>query len=296
MSIKNVIIVGAGGNLGPAILKAFLASSFTTSVLSRQGSSSTFPSDVKVLRADYDSVDSLTQSFQGQDAVVSIVGGGALGDQVKLIDASIAAGVKRFIPSEFGSNTPDSRTRAVVPVFEAKYGTVNYLKSKEDVVSWSSVITGPFFDWGLKVGFLGFNLQSKTATIIDSGNATFSTTNLNTIGEAVVKTLENAEATKNQYVYVSGFQTSQQAILAAAEKITGEKWTVEKTSSRDLIAQGNSLLQKGNFSGVSQLIQAISFGDEALGDLEPSGLWNDKLGLTEASFEDSIRDVLDAAS
>lgn len=290
MSLKKVIIIGAAGNLGPSILKAFLNSSFDTSVLSREGSSSTFPSGVNVLRANYDSVDSLKQAFQGQDAVVSLVGGGALGDQNKLIDAAIAAGVQRFIPSEFGSNTPDSRTRAVVPVFEAKIGTVNYLKSKEDAISWTSVITGPFFDWGLKVGFLGFNAQSKTATIVDSGDATFSSTNLGTIGDAVVKALENAEATKNQYVYVSGFQTSQNELLAAAEKITGEKWTVNKVSAKDHIAKGNELLQKGDFSGLGPLIQAITFGDEEqLGNLKPSGLWNDKLGVKQDSLEDSIK-------
>lgn len=289
MSLKNVIIIGAGGNLGPSILKAFLSSSFKTSVLSREGSNSTFPSGVNVLRANYDSLDSLKQAFQGQDVVISLVGGGALGDQNKLIDAAIAAGVKRFVPSEFGSNTPNPKTRAIVPVFEAKVGTVNYLKSKEDAISWTSVVTGPFFDWGLKVGFLGLNAQNKTATILDSGNAIFSTTNLGTIGQAVVKALENAEATKNQYVYVSGFQTSQNEILAAAEKITGEKWTVNKISAKDQIARGNELLQKGDFSGVGPLIQAVTFGDEQLGDLKPSGLWNEKLGLKQDSLEDSIK-------
>ena len=290
MSIKNVIIVGAGGNLGPSILRAFLNSSFNTTVLSREGSSSTFPSGVKVVRADYNSIDSLKQAFHGQDAVISLVGGGALGDQNKLIDASIAAGVKRFLPSEYGSNTPDPKTRAVVPVFEAKLGTVNYLKSKEDVISWTSIATGPFFDWGLKVGFLGFNAQTKTATIVDSGNATFSSTNLGTIGEAVVKSLENAEATKNQFIYISGFQTSQNEILAAAEKITGDKWTVNKTTAKENIATGNEKLKKGDFSGLGPLIQAITFGDdEQLGDLKPAGLWNDKLGLKQDSLEDSIK-------
>ena len=289
MSIKNVIIIGAGGNLGPSILRAFLSSSFNTSVLSREGSNSTFPSGVTVLRANYDSIDSLKQAFQGQDAVISLVGGGAVGDQNKLIDAAIAAGVKRFLPSEFGSNTPNPKIRAVVPAFEAKFGTVNYLKSKEDAISWTSVVTGPFFDWGHKVGFLGFNAQKKTATVVDSGDATFSSTNLGTIGETVVKALENAEATKNQYVYVSGFQTSQNEILATAEKITGDKWTVNKVSAKDHIAKGNELLQKGDFSGIGPLIQAITFGDEQLGDLKPSGLWNDKLDLKQESFEDSIK-------
>jgi uncharacterized protein YbjT (DUF2867 family) len=134
--------------MGVPVLNAFLKeSSFNTTVLSREGSSSTFPSSVKVIRANYDSIDNLKEAFRGQDVVISLVAGHALGDQNKFIDAAITAGVKRFIPSEFGSNTTDSRTRAIVPVFAAKLGTVDYLKSKEGEISWTSFITGPFFDF-----------------------------------------------------------------------------------------------------------------------------------------------------
>lgn len=289
MSYKNVIIIGAGGNLGPSVLKAFLSSSFNTSVLSREGSNSTFPSGVNVVRANYDDTESLKKAFQGQDAVISLVGGNALGDQDKLIDAAIAAGVQRFIPSEFGSDTPNPKTREVVPLFNAKTGTVDYLKSKESAISWTSVITGPFFDWGLKVGFLGFNLKDKTYTIIDSGNATFSTTNLLYIGKALVAALEKADATKNQYVYVSEFQISQNELLAVADKVSGEKFTVNKVSAKDHIALGNKLLSEGNHAGIGPLIQSITFGDEKLGDLSKNGLWNEKLGLKADSIEDSIR-------
>ncbi|KZM18726.1 uncharacterized protein EKO05_0006568 [Ascochyta rabiei] len=289
MSIKNVIIVGAGGNLGPSVLKAFLDSSLNTSVLSREGSSSTFPSGVKVLRANYESIDSLTQAFKGQDAVISLVGGAALGEQTKLIDAAIAAGVKRFLPSEFGNDTENTKAQAIVPMFKAKVAILDYLKSKEDAISWTAVATGPFFDWGLKVGFLGFHAPSKTATIIGSGKVTFSTTNLYTIGVAAVKVLENAEATKNQRVFVSEFQTTQDEILAAAEKITGEKWTVNKVAVQDHLAKGNELLAKGDFSGIGNLIQVSIYDEQALSDLKPQGLWNEKLGLKQGSYEDTIK-------
>ena len=265
-------------------------SSFNTTVLSREGSSSTFPSGVKVIRANYDSTDSLKDAFKGQDVVISLLASAVLGDQNKFIDAAIAAGVQRFLPSEFGSNTTDPRTRAIVPAFEAKYGTVNYLKSKEREISWTSLINGPFFDWGIKVGFLGFNPASKTATIYDNGTATFSATNLHTVGLALVKALENAEATKNQYVYVSGIQTSQNQILEAAEKITGEKWTVTNATTKEQIEIGRAKLQKGDYSGVANLILSATYGsEEELGDLKPAGLWNEKLGLSNDDLEKSLR-------
>ncbi|KAJ6274285.1 nad-binding protein [Bipolaris maydis] len=294
MSIKNVIIIGAGGNLGPSVLNAFLKeSSFNTTVLSRQNSNSTFPPDVKVIHADYDSLESLQTAFKGQDAVVSLVGGMALGDQHKLIDAAIAAGVKRFLPSEFGSNTASKRAREIVPVFEAKFATVNYLKSREAEISWTGIIPGAFFDWGLKVGFLGFQSHSKTVNFFDEGEATFSTTNLHQIGVATVKALEHADLTKNQYVYISGFQTSQKEILAVAEKVTGTKWTLEKISTKDHIAQAREKLQKGEFSAIADLLQGLAFSkDEQLGDFSSLGLWNDKLGVPKESLEETVKAAL----
>jgi len=294
MSIKNVIIVGAGGNLGPAVLNAFLKeSSFNTSVLSRQGSKSTFPSGVKVLHADYKSVSSLKDAFQGQDAVISLVAGVALGDQNKLIDAAIEAGVKRFVPSEFGSNTSDKRIREIVPIFEAKISTMNYLKSKERDISWTSVITGAFFDWGLKVGFLGFDGSTKTATIYDDGKAVISATNLHQVGITLIKSLEKADLTRNQIVYVSSFQTSQKEILDLAEKASGEKWTVSHQATAKLLEDGRSKLQKGDFSAIVDLIRVVLFDAGAnLGKLSPEDLWNDRLDLPQEDIEATVRTAL----
>ena len=263
-------------------------SSFNTTVLSREGSSSTFPLGVKVLRANYDSMDSLKTAFMGQDVVVSLVAGAVLGNQNKLIDAAIAAGVKRFLPSEFGSNTTDTRTRAIVPMYKSKVETVDYLKSKESEISWTSIVTGPFFDWGLKVGFLGFDAANKVATLYDNGTAKFSSTNLHTIGLAVVKALENAEGTKNQYVFVSGFQTSQKEILEVAEKVTGTKWIVRNASVDDAINKGNEKILRGDYSGIEDLILGATFGPKQLGDLSLAGLWNEKLDLVETDIETSV--------
>lgn len=278
------------------MLSAFLnESSFNTSVLSRQGSKSTFPSGVKIFHADYDSVSSLKDAFQGQDAVVSLVASAALGAQDKLIDAAIEAGVNRFIPSEFGSNTPDKRTRKIVPVFETKFSIVNYLKSKEHDISWTSVITGAFFDMSLRDGFLGFHRSTKTATIYDDGKAVFSTTNLHQVGITLIRSLEKAELTKNQFVYVNSFQTSQKEILALIERVTGEKWTVNHQTTAKLLEDGRARFQKGDFSAIPDLIRVAIFDpSENLGDSSPEGLWNDKLNLPKEDIEATARTELGA--
>ncbi|KAF2446912.1 NAD(P)-binding protein [Karstenula rhodostoma CBS 690.94] len=290
MSIKNVVIIGAGGNLGPSVLDAFLkSSSFNVTVLSREGSDKTFPDNVKVVRANFDSFDSLKSAFQGQDAIVSLIASHVLASQTQLIDAAIAAGVKRYIPSDFGSNTADPRTLEAVPLFKSKTDVQDYLKSKENEISRTIIVTGPFFDWGLKTGFLGVNAQTKTVGLVDQGTATFSTTNLRQIGIATVKALERAEETKNKFVYVSSFETSQKELLEKAEKLTGEKYKVEHLESKQLREDGLNKVKAGDFSGFVPLLQAAVAGKAGLGDHRPFGLWNEKLGLEKEDFDESIK-------
>ncbi|KAH7398663.1 hypothetical protein DE146DRAFT_788688 [Phaeosphaeria sp. MPI-PUGE-AT-0046c] len=291
-TFKNVIIVGAGGNVGAVLLDTLLKeSSFKVTVLSRQSSQSTFPSGVQALHADYDSQDSLAKAFKGQDVVVSLVASDVLKDQTKLIDAAIAAGVQRFLPSEFGSDTVDPRNRALVPISKDKHDIIKYLKSNESKISWTSIISGPFFDWCLRVGFHGFDYKNKTATLYDNGTAKFSTTNLHTVALTVVKALEKAELTKNQYVYVAGFQTSQKEILAIAEKITDTKWTVNDVPAKDMIEKGHTKIQQEDYSGILDLLISSTFGEDEVGYLDPAKLWNEKLGLPEDDLESSIRAV-----
>lgn len=102
------------------------------------------------MTADYSSHEDLVSAFKGQDAVVSTVGAPALGDQIKLINAAIEAGVKYFIPSEFGGNTLNEKT-AKLAVFGKKVATRKYLEEKasEGKINYIVINNGPFFDWGM---------------------------------------------------------------------------------------------------------------------------------------------------
>lgn len=146
--IKNVAIIGASGNLGPSILNALLAEgSFTVTVLSRLKSKATFPDSVRVIKTDFSDA-SLIKDFAGQDAVISTVGSEAVASQTRYIDAAIAAGVKRFIPSEFGSDGSDPKALEIAPIFAPKLKVLRYLEEKaSETFSYTAVITGPFFDW-----------------------------------------------------------------------------------------------------------------------------------------------------
>jgi hypothetical protein len=248
---------------------------------------------VRVFKADYNDISSVQLAMEGQDVVISMVGGVAAGDQKTFIDAALAAGVKRFFPSEFGPYSRDPKLVKLNPwVNPAKTSTVDYLRSKESRMSWTSLVTGGFFDWAMKVGFFGFDLASKTATLIDGGTSAFSATTLSAISQAILAMLEHAEETKNQYVFISSFNVSQKDILDVVEKVDGQKWIVKHLISEEVIANGRRRLAAGDFAGIMDLTRGAAFGKQGLGDNRPYGLWNDKLGLPKEDIEQAIRDVL----
>ena len=149
-TIKNVIIIGAGGHLGPCILSAFDADShFNVSVLARQSSKSTFPPHIKVHRVGDDYPDAeLLKAFQGQDAVISAIARASMEHQKAIIEAAAKADVKRFVPSDFGGDLNNEKSAALLPqFFEKKLETAKLLKEKEkDGLTWTSFATGPFFE------------------------------------------------------------------------------------------------------------------------------------------------------
>lgn len=120
---------------------------FNITVISRKDSSAAFPSGITVYKSDFSEGD-LQAAFKGQDAVISALGATGLGDQKKLVDAAISAGVERFLPSEFSASSQDAAVLQLLPLFGQKAELIEYLKSKQSAeFSWTGVACSLLFDW-----------------------------------------------------------------------------------------------------------------------------------------------------
>jgi len=118
----------AAGTVGKPVVAALLESGFSVMAITRYESMATFPVEVTVTKVDITSVNALTAALKGQDAVVSTLTTSATsGTQRTLIDAAVAAHVKRFIPSEFGTNTREARGTKMGKCIQPKIDTVDYL-------------------------------------------------------------------------------------------------------------------------------------------------------------------------
>jgi saccharopine dehydrogenase-like NADP-dependent oxidoreductase len=150
---QKVIIVGATGNLGPHLVSAIDSDPhFQVSILSRDSSDcSKFPQHIPVHRVDnYDASDTkLVQILTGQDVIISAIATQAVLQQKAIINAAVKAGVKHFVPSEYGHDTRNERAAQLLPpcFFTHKKQIVEYLQSKEaEGLKWTAFVTGPFFE------------------------------------------------------------------------------------------------------------------------------------------------------
>lgn len=77
-------------------------------------------------------------------------GAGALPSQTKVIDAAVEAGVKRFLPSEYGFDNADPKTAWLAPPFGEKFEIEKHLNAKvkeNPEFSWTAVATSIWLEW-----------------------------------------------------------------------------------------------------------------------------------------------------
>lgn len=256
--------------MGKAILKELLNSGlFEVTILSREASEHSFPSDIKVVKVDYTNLESLTSALTGQDALVSAVASTAIASQKLLIDAAVKAGVKRVIPSEFGCDLKNPKARAL-PVFAEKVQIEEYLDElavKGDI-SYTLVFTGAFLDMGLRNG-LYFNFKERKAEVYDGGDQLISTSRLTTVGKAVRRILTHPRETSDRAIWIKDIDVSQNELIKLAEALTpGEKWELkqidtaqlEKESLEEIKKNGNSL--QAVFGQLKRVIFAAEYGNK----------------------------------
>lgn len=272
---------------------------FNVTVLVRSTSKASFPSSVKIVEVDFTSVNSLTDALKGQDALVSTVGTPGFQGQTLMIDAAIAAGVSRFIPSEFGSDLDNPLVKPL-PVFGYKVAVNTYAEEKAKAnpnFSYTLIRSSAFLDWGLEKKFI-LDWSSEKPRIFDSGDQLFSSTTLSTVGQAVVGVLSHPEETKNRAVRIHDINISQNRLLAIVRKLAPNKsFDPYHDSTAEIFKAANEKIANGDYSmPVLYDHIIVSLFGEGYGGKHPSEDDNKLLGIagdkTDADVEAILKPLL----
>ncbi|KAJ0311365.1 hypothetical protein COL516b_002075 [Colletotrichum fioriniae] len=292
MAPKSVLLVGANGTLGAKILDSLVAAkSFKLSALKRAGSKSTiaYPADqVQVIEVDNDlSYEGLKKAFTGQEVVIVSFRLRDLDQHLRIAEAASAAGVKHFMPADFGSIDADNpRARELIPLYRWKRAAQE-LADKNPDFAWTGIVCGHFFDWGVKEGFLHAYLDTKKIDVIDGGDIKASVATLPRVGEAVVRILNLGitEVTKNKTLFIQSFCITQNELLQSLEKATGAKWTINKVESESFIAEHKVKADAGDAEAIEDLVFAV-------GQLDANWTKRDDFAMKTLGLEDEDLDTV----
>ncbi|TVY25550.1 Isoflavone reductase-like protein [Lachnellula hyalina] len=281
MSPIKVALAGATGNLGVSVLEALLGANLHVTVLSRiHGNSSKLAPHPRltITEVDFSSTQSLVAALQGAQVVISCLATLAIGSQNPLIEASVAAGVTRFIPAEFGM---DSRNPlcVVLPVCEPKVNTQKYLQEKANSnpeFSYTGIANGLFLDWGLKVGFI-LNLALHSATLYNGGDVPFSTTMLGDVAKAILGVIDNLEQTANRILYIHSAVTTQNTLIQYAKDEDSKEWNTSIKDTDEIRQEALAELAQGTQGNIQAAMDGFCV----------CASWNTKYGCDFSSHLDN---------
>jgi uncharacterized protein YbjT (DUF2867 family) len=110
-------------------------------VVYTKGSKTTVQGDAKLIPVNYSDKESIKDALTGVDVVISAISAEALDIQGQIADAAKDAGVKLFVPSEFGKVT-EGETEGM---FGAKANIQTQLKALG--LPYATFYTGTFADY-----------------------------------------------------------------------------------------------------------------------------------------------------
>lgn len=220
---QDILILGAG-ELGLAVVEALakhpLHSQAKLTVLMRQSTLDTAAPEkkrtvhhLKGLGVDFEGADmatapapELSAIFKKYDTIISC-SGMALppGTQTKITDAVLDAGVKRYIPWQFGMDYDDIGEGSAQDLFDEQLAVRKLLRG-QDKTTWTIVSVGVFMSFIFDPWFNIVNIKEKTVNALGSWDTTITSTTPEDIGRVVAEVVLHPKelAEQSGIVYTAG--------------------------------------------------------------------------------------------
>lgn len=293
--IKKVCLVGANGSLGSVILDTLVkAGSFDVSVLIRANSTSEpahSASLTKIPTSPKMTLEELEQAVAGQDAVIAAFPLKDVNQHLRLAEAAARAGVKRFIPADYGScDAASAQAQKHLKLYRDKHAVQQRCEelavtAKEGEFTWTSIVSGHFFDWGVEHDYLHIDLETQTMLILDDGMTKASASTLVQVSRAVVKVLQKPAETQNRFVFVQSFCPTPLEVFAAFERATGKVWKKQSVNSNGYLDRESEKLAAGDEHALHNIVFV-------LGQVDADWTKRDEFAMDLLELEEENLDVI----
>jgi len=214
----TILVAGATGNLGGRIVKALLAQGTNVRALVRNSSDDSKVEQLRqngaeVVTVDMDKLEKLTSACEGVACVVSVLQGlhdVIVDTQTLLLNAAVAAGVPRFIPSDFSTDFTQ-----LAPGENRNFDLRREFKERLDQadIAATSIMNGAFAEI-LAYGTPLLNMKNNTVGYWESPDLKMDFTTMD--DTAAFTAAAALDASTPRILHIASFQLSANGIAETA--------------------------------------------------------------------------------
>ncbi len=242
--LNTILVTGATGKQGGAVVKALMKKGYKIKALTRNPSSKAaiglHDSGVEIIVGDLIHEDSLESALSGVNIVFAVTTPfqsnheNEVAQGVNMVDAAKAAGVGHFVFSSVAS--ADKRTG--IPHFETKYKVEQYLSGSgvpHTIIGPTAFMENfiqPFAIPNLRQGKIARGLPASRAVQLIATED---------IGSFAVYTMEHREAFLGKRIDIAGDQLTGEETAAVLSKVIGKPLKYEAFPPENLRAQSPDL-------------------------------------------------------
>ncbi|KAI1207153.1 NAD(P)-binding protein [Annulohypoxylon truncatum] len=251
---SKILIIGATGGIGKYITNAivsaeprigrqisiFTSQATATSPAKQDLLFSWKSKGASIITGDLNNSDDIKKAYSGVDTVISCLGRNVLASQIELLKlAEESNDVQWFFPSEYGTDIEYDASSKDEKPHQTKLRVREFIREHVKRVKCTYVVTGPYLDMYLTLiptgeDAGGYDVKSKRAVIVGSGDEKVGLTTMPDVGKLVVAALRHPDASMGKVLKVQSLVTTPNAILEEFERQTGTKWTVDHTTNEKL--------------------------------------------------------------
>jgi len=253
--LNTIALFGATGMLGSAILSVLLEPPIdnykpTVLVFLRPGKSLdqsllSLYRQLKTVEIDYsEGGNSLADALRGVDAIVSVLNGPGVAAQYTILEAAIAAGVRRFYPSEYGFHhayrAPGDPGARIMPLWDEKERFALHLKLHPAVeagkIEYTFIGAGDLYDQKPEPFWCPWaqDRDSYEVPVVGDGDALADWSCTRDVAKYVVATLSKPALSANVYLNFPSETISQNTMVQLLRRYAkGRQVTVRYFSEHD---------------------------------------------------------------
>ncbi|RDW64305.1 uncharacterized protein DSM5745_09716 [Aspergillus mulundensis] len=238
--MTKIALFGSSGQIGQAMLRALLSTTFHEIISIDQPASEDKAKDIAVGSEDKRrlktvgmdileaSTDEIASTLGGVEVVVSALNGKALTTQGKIQDAADKAGVRRFFPSEYGMHHiyTDEKGRGILhPTWNMKEEAISIALHHPAIAAGRMTYTligcGDFYNQDREKVWCPWTQRdapSYTLHILGDADAKVDFTHINDLAAFLVATIDNPSVSENKSLNIVSDHLSYNELAALLEK------------------------------------------------------------------------------